>query len=40
MDEIESVSEIVDSGSCTCSDYNSDCSWFYDFIQGCLQLHL
>ena len=30
MDEIESVSESVDSGSCTCSDYNSDCSWFYD----------
>ena len=26
----ESDNESVESGSCTCSDYNSDCSWFYD----------
>ena len=33
MEEIEydnEESESVESGSCVCSDYNSDCSWFYD----------
>ena len=30
MVEKESDSESVESGSCTCSDYNSDCLWFYD----------
>ena len=30
MVEIESDNKSVESGSCTCSDYNSDCSWFYD----------
>lgn len=26
----ESNNESVESGSCTCSDYDPDCSWFYD----------
>ena len=26
----ESDNESVESGSCTCSDYDPDCSWFYD----------
>ena len=30
MVEKESDNESVESGSCTCSDYNSDYSWFYD----------
>ena len=30
MSKSESDDESVESGSCTCSDYNSDCSWFYD----------
>lgn len=30
MKMVESDSESVESGSCTCSDYDSDCSWFYD----------
>ena len=30
MSESGSDDESVESGSCTCSDYNSDCSWFYD----------
>ena len=30
MVEKDSDSESVESGSCTYSDYNSDCSWFYD----------
>ena len=30
MVENESDNESVESGSCTCSDYNSDSSWFYD----------
>lgn len=30
MVEKESDNESVESGSCTCSDYNADCSWFYD----------
>lgn len=28
--EYDNESESVESGSCTCSDYDSDCSWFYD----------
>lgn len=28
--ENEEESQSVESGSCTCSEYNSDCSWFYD----------
>lgn len=30
MAEGESDNQSVESGSCTCSDYNDDCSWFYD----------
>ena len=30
MAKNESDNESVESGSCTCSDYDSDCSWFYD----------
>ena len=30
MSDIESDQESVESGSCTCSDYNPDYSWFYD----------
>ena len=30
MVEKESDNESVESGSCTCSDYDPDCSWFYD----------
>ena len=28
--EYDNESVSVESGSCTCSDYESDCSWFYD----------
>ena len=30
MSEDKSDQESVESGSCTCSDYNEDMSWFYD----------
>lgn len=30
MKDNESDSESIKSGSCNCSEYNSDCSWFYD----------
>jgi hypothetical protein len=30
MVDIESDNASVESGSCTCSDFNPDCSWFYD----------
>jgi len=30
MSDVESDQESVESGSCTCSDYNPDYSWFYD----------
>jgi hypothetical protein len=30
MSEDISDQESVESGSCTCSDYNRDISWFYD----------
>ena len=30
MAEIENHQESVESGSCTCSDYSPDSSWFYD----------
>jgi len=30
MKKVESDNESVESGSCTCSDYDPDCSWFYD----------
>ena len=30
MSEDKSDQESVESGSCTCSDYNKDMSWFYD----------
>lgn len=30
MAEVENDQESVESGSCTCSDYNPDSSWFYD----------
>ena len=29
MSEIEKDSISIESGSCDCSDYNSDMSWFY-----------
>ena len=30
MADEESDNKSVESGSCTCSNYNEDCSWFYD----------
>ena len=30
MNNNESFNESVESGSCTCSDYEKDCDWFYD----------
>lgn len=30
MKNNESFSKSVESGSCTCSDYEDDCDWFYD----------
>ena len=43
MADEESDNQSVESGSCTCSDYNEDCSWFYDsrklgtsFIRFCI----